>query len=220
MSEENKINTEELKEETKETFNKVKSQIKDTDFKEETKKATSFVKEMFMNPIEAVKEVASGTNLKLGIVIMIMIAIIACGLAYEIVTLIKYGSLYSLGDNIWSLVTTITRPLILAIVPAVVIFIMNKTAKKPLLVVLSTMVVAMVPTIFARVLNLVALIISQLSIITSPLSGAFSVAQTILTYFGVKAIFEEDDETAIKKFIIIEVIASFIILVLGKLNLC
>ena len=40
MSEDNKINAEELKEETKDTFNKVKEQIKDTDFKEETKKAT------------------------------------------------------------------------------------------------------------------------------------------------------------------------------------
>ena len=36
MEEEKKINTDELKEETKETFNKVKSEIKDANFKEET----------------------------------------------------------------------------------------------------------------------------------------------------------------------------------------
>ncbi len=222
MSEDNKINAEELKEETKDTFNKVKEQIKDTDFKEETKKATNFVKEMFMNPIEAVKEVASGNNLKLGVIIMIMIALIASSLIYRIVSLMEFSSFSSFGNNIWAVLQSITRPLFLVIVPAVIIFVFNmgKSNKKSLLVILSTMVVTMVPTIFIKVLYLIDTLISQLSIFTTPIAGAFAVAQTILTYFGIKAIFEEDDETAIKKYVIIEVLASFVMILLTNLNLC
>lgn len=222
MAEDNKINTEELKEETKDTFNKVKEQIKDTDFKEETKQATNFVKEMFMSPIEAIKEVSSGKNLKLGVIIMIMIALIASSLIYRIVSLMEYSSFSSFGDNIWSVLQSITRPLFLVTVPAIIIFVLNmgKANQKSLLVVLSTMVVAMVPTIFIKVLYLISTLISQLSIVTTPLVGAFTVAQTILTYFGIKAIFEEDDETIIKKYVVIEVIASFVMILLSNLNLC
>ena len=43
---------------------------------EETVKATNFVKEMVMNPIEAIKNVAQGNGAKLGTIIMIVIALI------------------------------------------------------------------------------------------------------------------------------------------------
>ena len=52
------IDTEDLKNETKETVNKVKETIKKVDFKEDTKATQSFLKEMFSNPFEAVKNVA------------------------------------------------------------------------------------------------------------------------------------------------------------------
>ena len=51
------IDTEDLKNETKETVNKVKETIKKVDFKEDTKATQSFLKEMFSNPFEAIKNV-------------------------------------------------------------------------------------------------------------------------------------------------------------------
>ena len=56
MEENNKINTEDLKKETKETVNKVKETIKNVDFKEDTKATKGFLKEMFSNPFEEIKK--------------------------------------------------------------------------------------------------------------------------------------------------------------------
>ena len=129
-----------------------------------------------MNPIEAVKEVASGNNLKLGVIIMIMIALIASSLIYRIVSLMEFSSFSSFGNNIWAVLQSITRPLFLVIVPAVIIFVFNmgKSNKKSLLVILSTMVVTMVPTIFIKVLYLIDTLISQLSIFTTPRNAFFA----------------------------------------------
>ena len=218
MEEEKKINTDELKEETKETFNKVKSEIKDANFKEETVKATNFVKEMVMNPIEAIKNVAQGNGAKLATIIMIVIGLLISNVAYEIISLFSY-SYGTLGDKLWDIITAITEPLFLLLVPTLIIFLFNKN-KKSLLTTLSTMVVAYVPAIFSNVVSIVYLLISQLSLITSPINAGLGVAQTILTYFGMKTLMEEDDESFIVKFVIIEVVVSFVMIILRRLNVC
>ena len=218
MDEEKKINADDLKEETKDTFNKVKSEIKDADFREETVKATNFVKEMVMNPIEAIKNVAQGNGAKLGTLIMIVIALIITNVAYEIISLFKY-SYGSFGDKIWDIITSAIEPLFLLLVPTVIIFLFYKN-KKSLLTTLSTMVVAYVPVIFSNVVNIVYLLITQLSLITSPINAGLGVAQTILTYFGIKTLMEEDDETFMIKFVIIEVVVSFVMIILRRLNIC
>ena len=218
MEEEKKINTDELKEETKETFNKVKSEIKDANFKEETVKATNFVKEMVMSPIEAIKNVAQGNGAKLATIIMIVIGLLISNVAYEIISLFSY-SYGTLGDKLWDIITAITEPLFLLLVPSLIIFLFNKN-KKSLLTTLSTMVVAYVPAIFSNVVSIVYLLISQLSLITSPINAGLGVAQTILTYFGMKTLMEEEDESFIVKFVIIEVVVSFVMIILRRLNVC
>ena len=218
MEEEKKINTDELKEETKETFNKVKSEIKDANFKEETVKATNFVKEMVMNPIEAIKNVAQGNGAKLATIIMIVIGLLISNVAYEIISLFSY-SYGTLGDKLWDIITAITEPLFLLLVPSLIIFLFNKN-KKSLLTTLSTMVVAYVPAIFSNVVSIVYLLISQLSLITSPINAGLGVAQTILTYFGMKTLMEEEDESFIVKFVIIEVVVGFVMIILRRLNVC
>jgi hypothetical protein len=82
------------------------------------------------------------------------------------------------------------------------------------------MVVAYVPAIFSNIVNLVYLLITQLSLITSPINAGLSVAKTVLTYFGMKSLMEEDDETFIIKFVIIEVVVSFVMIILRRLNIC
>lgn len=218
MEEEKKINTDELKEETKETFNKVKSEIKDANFKEETVKATNFVKEMVMNPIEAIKNVAQGNGAKLATIIMIVIGLLISNVAYEIISLFSY-SYGTLGDKLWDIITAITEPLFLLLVPTLIIFLFNKN-KKSLLTTLSTMVVAYVPAIFSNVVSIVYLLISQLSLITSPINAGLGVAQTILTYFGMKTLMEEEDESFMVKFVVIEVVVTFIMIILRRLNVC
>ena len=218
MEEDKKINTDELKEETKDTFNKVKSEIKDADFKEETVKATNFVKEMIMNPIAAVRETAQGNGPKLTTIIMIVIAFVLVNVCYEIISLFKY-SYGSFGDKLWDILTAVTEPLFLLLVPSVLVFLWNKN-KKSLLTTISTFAIAQVPTIFSTVVSLVYLLISQLSIVTTPVNAGLGVVQTILTYFGVKTLLDEDDESFVLKFVVLEVVTTLVIIILRRLGVC
>ena len=218
MEEDKKINTDELKEETKDTFNKVKSEIKDADFKEETVKATNFVKEMIMNPIAAVRETAQGNGPKLATIIMIVIAFVLVNVCYEIISLFKY-SYGSFGDKLWDILTAVTEPLFLLLVPSVLVFLWNKN-KKSLLTTISTFAIAQVPTIFSTVVSLVYLLISQLSIVTTPVNAGLGVVQTILTYFGVKTLLDEDDESFVLKFVVLEVVTTLVIIILRRLGVC
>ena len=218
MEEDKKINADELKEETKDTFNKVKSEIKDANFKEETVKATNFVKEMIMNPIAAVRETAQGNGPKLATIIMIVIAFVLVNVCYEIISLFKY-SYGSFGDKLWDVLTAILEPLFLLLVPSILVFLWNKN-KKTLLTTISTFALAQVPTIFSTVVSLVYLLISQLSIVTTPINAGLGVVQTILTYFGVKTLLDEDDESFVLKFVVLEVVTTLIIVILRRLGVC
>ena len=67
------VDTENLKQETKDTVNQVKETIKNVNFKNDAEETKGFVKEMMSNPFEAVKRVATGEEnvLKKCIIIMI-----------------------------------------------------------------------------------------------------------------------------------------------------
>ena len=54
------VDTEQLKNETKDTVNQVKDTIKDVNFKKDAEETKGFLKEMFVNPFEAIKKVANG----------------------------------------------------------------------------------------------------------------------------------------------------------------
>mgnify|MGYP003499965393 CR=1 FL=1 len=58
--EKNTVDTEDLKKETKETVNQVKETIKNVDLKNDAEATKGFIKEMFSNPVEAVKRAANG----------------------------------------------------------------------------------------------------------------------------------------------------------------
>lgn len=217
MEEEKKNVTEDLKDETKEAFNKVKSEMKDADLKNETYQATNFVKEMFMNPIEAVKSTAKENGPKLATVLLIVAALIIVNVAYEIVFLVKYS--YSFGSSIWSIVQAIIEPVLLILVPAFIVFLYNKN-KKSLITTVSTFVVARVPVIFSTVVSLLSMIISQLSFVTVPVNAGLSVLKTILVYFGMKELLEENDESFVLTFVVIEVVTSLVMYVLRAIGVC
>ena len=218
MDEKVKANAEELKEETKDAFNQVKSQIKDTDFKAETKEATNFFKEMFMSPINAMKSIASGENAKLGRTIIIMVFLIVLSVASTLVSLFKYSSITSIGSNLWDLLVSVLSPIFVVLVPTLILFLLNKNAKKPLLVILSTMVAAMVPVVLKDALNVVDSIIPQLYNITRFFTGVLSSVHIVLSYFAVKFICEEDEEKSIKLFVVVEFLTTVVLVVLSMIG--
>ncbi len=214
MSDDNNfsVEAENLKNETKDTVKQVKETIKNTDFKEGAAQTKGFLAEMFTAPISAVKKVASGEENVLFKVIIIMILFMIASFANQLIRVIKIVKLHGLVGNLISLVFSVIQPLLFILVPTIIVAIMTRKNKKPLITIISTLVVASVPEVINRIIEIIAEIFVNVEIISSPVIMMFSAISIILTYFGLKEIFEiEDDEKFIKKFAIIKLISVFIL---------
>lgn len=220
MDEKSKLNTEDLKNETKDTVNKVKETIKNVDFKEDTKATKGFLKEMFSNPFTEIKNVANGTANVFSKATVLMIIFIAANVIAEIISLIKYGKYSSFGNNFMDLISSFLNPIFYIAVPAIIIYLFNKTNKKPLTTIISTLVVCSVPIILNTVIDIIEVLVSGISIISSPISTMFSAVATVLTYFGMKDLFEVDEHQAfIKKYAIIRLIGAFVLIILSRIGI-
>lgn len=214
------VDTEQLKTETKDTVNQVKEQIKNTDFKKDAEATKGFLKEMFASPFEAIKKVATGEENVLSKAVIIMIIFIAASVIYTIISLMKYGKYSGFGSNLMSLVASVLNPVFYVAVPALVVLIFNRTNKKSLITVISTLVVTSIPVVVNELISIITLLISGASIITSPISTMFSVVATVFTYFGMKDIFEEEDDAKfIKTFAIIKLLSAFVLVILGRIGI-
>lgn len=207
------VDTEQLKNETKDTVNKVKDTIKNTNFKEEAVQTKGFIAGMAANPIETVKHVASGDGKVFTKAVVIMIIYMALSFLQALINVIKYGSYRGVFGNIINLVLSVINPIMYILVPAIVVLIMNKQNKKPLTTVISTLVIAAVPSVINKFFYIIDIIfISNISIITTPIETMFSAIAIVLTYFGMKELFgAEEHENFIKKYAVIELIAAFIL---------
>ncbi len=214
---ENVVNAEELKNEAANTVNQVKETMKNVNIKEETKVAKNFVVEMFRNPLEKINEISkdsSNKNFKTAIVIIAIWTIIV--LVKSISTLSKYREVW---DNVLIVIKTTVAPILEIIVLSVIAFIMNNKAKKSLITVLTTVATAYVPVILASIVSLLTLISYSAYKITAPISSLGAIITIVLTYFGMKDLFEEKENSVfIKKFVIIEaiyILVAFIVSYLG-----
>ena len=214
------VDTEDLIYETKDTV-KVKETIKNVDLKKDAEATKGFVKEMFSNPIEAVKRASSGEEgiLKKVIIIVLLHIVVMC--AYKIIEVIRdYGItqiLFHLDKIIWYS----TKPLVSIILFSLMIYIMNKNNKKTLTSIVSTMVVATIPLVIFDLLELIRMVtygVSAVAIFTNSLSTMFFGIYIIIAYFGMKEIFGITEENkAIKKFSLVQLIVAALLFVLYSL---
>lgn len=214
---ENKVSAEELKEETKQTFNKVKDEIKDANFKAETIEATNFVKDMFMDPVGAVKNVSNEVGPKLITVIMLVIGVMLSNLLKNIMWAFGNSNIF---DSLWEIITSLTSGVCIILVPAFIAYVFNRNSDRSLLTSISLMAMANVPTIFVNVLTALTRILSKLAGIVGVLNQGLEVAHVVLTYFALKTFCKEEDDLFIFKFVIIEVASGFIMMLLRLLNVC
>lgn len=211
---------EEIKKETKETVNQVKETIKKVDFKEDTKATTSFVKEMFSNPFEAIRNVASGKENVFSKAVILTIIYVALSVICQILSLFKYGKYSGLGHNFKNLIISILNPAIYLVVVSAVVYLFNRENKKSLTTVLSTIVVCSVPIIINEAISIIAVLVSGISIITSPISTMFSAIATVLTYFGMKDLLEVDEhKDFIKKYAVIRLVIAFAFVILARIGI-
>ena len=214
---ENKVSAEELKEETKQTFNKVKDEIKDANFKAETIEATNFVKDMFMDPVDAVKNVSNEVGPKLITVIMLVIGVMLSNLLKNIMWAFGNSNIF---DSLWEIITSLTSGVCIILVPAFIAYVFNRNSDRSLLTSISLMAMANVPTIFVNLLTALTRIVPKLAGIIGIINHGLEVACVVLTYFALKTFCKEEDDLFIFKFVIIEVASGFIMMLLRLLNVC
>lgn len=212
------VGTEEIKEETIKTAKEVKETIKNVDLKNDAKATKGFVVEMIKEPLERLKVIAKGNDNKdfKFAIILAIVWIVAVG----ILNLAAYSSIdsffaYSFTKHLLALLKAMLAPVVGLIVMSLIVFYVKKNNKKSFITILTALTAAKIPTIFARVLMLLTIISSSISKPLSSVSGFCSVMSTVFTFFALKELCEEDENSKFfKKFVIIEAIyyvASFII---------
>lgn len=217
--EENKVNTEEIKKETVETAKQVKDSIKNVDIKNDAKEATGFVSAMFKDPFAKIKEIVEdkeNKNFKLAIIFIVIwtVAVFIKALAA------KYWSFSAVFRNVLSLIKTIIAPVLGILVLSAIVYFMNKKEKKSLATIITSITIAKIPTILASVISLLTIFSVSAYRITSPISSLCSVVTIILTYFTIKAIFnEEQNSKFLKTFVIIEAIYYVAYLIISFLEI-
>ncbi len=217
------VNKEEIKEETVKTAKEVKETIKNVDIKKDAKATTGFITEMIKNPLTRLKEIANdkdNKDFKYAVVLAVVWLIVNA-----ILDLSSYSSLdsffaYRFTNHFLSLIKTMIGPIVGIIVMAIIVFAMNKKNKKSFMTILTSITAAQIPVIVADILGLLLLISMSISKLLTPFSMFCTVISTVFTYFAIKALFGEEDNTKfLKTFIIIQAIYYVAYLIISYLEI-
>ncbi|MCI9016708.1 MAG: hypothetical protein HFJ53_06065 [Clostridia bacterium] len=218
---EEKLN--ELKQETVQTVNQVKDTIKNVDIKNDAKAATGFVSAMFKDPFAKIKEICTDSENKNFKIAIIFISIWLITIFVEALIEIGFTKFWSVNyafSQIWRALRLTFAPLISILVISLIIFIMNKKAKKSMTTIITSITIAQIPTILARIISMLNIISLQAATLTNRISQLGNVVSIILLYFTMKSLFEEEKNSKfIKTFIIIEAIYYTISLVIYYLGI-
>ena len=218
------INAEDIKKEAKETVNQVKDSFKNVDVREETKKAKNFFSGILSTPVSKIKEIAhdNTNNFFKTAIVLVIIWIVIAGfqqVASIFGTIFKYGFKYFEFSSIFRIIKAVITPILTVVIVSGIIYIFNSKNKKSFLTVLNTVVAAYFPVVVAKVVSLLNLIQGAYRI-TSPINGVLNIISIIFTFFAVKELSdEEDNDKAVKQFIIIEAVYYVVSFVLSFLNL-
>ena len=218
------VNTQEIKEETFKTAKEVKETIKNVDIKKDAKATTGFITEMVKKPLERLKEIATDKehkDFKYAIVLAI-VWIIVSGILH-IAT--KYPSIdnffaYNFTKHFLALIKVMIAPVLAIIVMSIIVFVINKNNKKSFITVLTSITAAKIPVIVADVIGILYLISSSISRLLNPFTMFCSAISIVFTFFAIKALCEEENNTKfLKTFIIIEAIYYVAYLVISYLEI-
>ncbi len=218
------VNAEEIKQETVKTAKEVKETIKNVDIKKDAKATTGFITEMMKRPLVRLKEIAednTNKDFKFAVVLVILWIVVV-----GIVHLVKgYHSIdsffaYSFTKNFLRLLKTMIAPILSVIIMSAIVFMMNKDNKKSFITVLTSITAANIPTIVAGIVSILYIISSSISKLLTPFSAFCSTITIVFTFFGVKALFGEEDNTKfLKTFIAIEALYYIAYLIISYLEI-
>ena len=224
------INKEEIKSEVKDTVSGVKEAVKSTNLKDEANAAKNFFSNFFKTPYTEMKKIVSSPKSFLKIAIIVFVVWVVAELIDGIISVADSYS-YSYYANIFSYMRSSLRdlfdilwallgPAIIVALLSVIIYLFMKEKKKSYLTIMTTIVAAKIPVILASVVSLLGSISTEILKITNSFSNICSVVSTVLVYFAIKALYdEEDDNKVAKTFLITMAIYYGILLILKFFNI-
>lgn len=219
VKQESSVGTEELKNETVNTVNQVKENMKNVNVKEEAQAAKGFVMEMVKNPLGKIKEIANDSTNKHFKTSIVLVIVWAIASLLGVISFKSFTWSY-FGKTLLSYVKTIIAPVLGIVVLAVIMFLMNQKSKKSLVTVLTTVVTTKLPIIAAEIVSLLTIISYSAVTITSRISSLCSVISTVFLYFAIRDLYgEEDEKVVLKNFVIVKGIYLVVSLVVSYLGI-
>ncbi len=207
----------ELKKEATDTLNETKEQIKNMNIKEEAQKGKGLVGKLLKNPIGTIKEMVKDEKNQfyktailvvcIWIVIVLLKEILSC-IVYEFHTF-----------KILRTIKIIIAPIVKIIAMSIIIHMLNKENKQTLTKAITAVVIAKIPVVISSCLGFLTYISSNITYITNPISSLLSIISTILMFFVVKEMFEEENEKALKTFIKVEAIYYVVVFAFSFLGI-
>ena len=111
-------------------------------------------------------------------------------------------------------------PILKVVAMTLALYFVNNRVKDSITKALTAVTIAHIPSIISSVIWLIYHMSSKASTILSPIGSVLSIITTILMYFTVKAYAkEENEENAVKKFILVEVVFYLIRFVVNFLGI-
>lgn len=197
------VNAEDIKKETTETVNQVKDAIKNADLKKDSKEAKGFFFSFLKNPLGEMKKATSSADnkyVKVAIIIFVVwLAVLLVSNVLSIATTYLFGTFGSfayffqnLFRNIFNLIKTLVAPVITVLVLSGLVYGFKKVKNRSFLTIASSILIAKIPMVVASAFNLLVLVNSHFIKMTSTFSGFCNVLSTILLFFTMRDLLEED----------------------------
>ena len=210
-----------IKQETVNTFNEAKEKMKNIDFKAEAENGKGLLKKLIKNPLEAMKEISQDSEnnfFKTAILLVAIWAIIVFAKQLLYYITLKYTKFS--GSNILTLVKVTIAPICRILALTLSVYVINKKSKKSFITIITAMTVAKIPVIISSLFGFLTYISHKITSITNPIGALLSVISTVLVYFAVKFLSdEENDSDALKSFIKVEAIYYIICFALSFLEI-
>lgn len=209
------METENIKKETTEAVNQVKDTIKNANLKNDTKEAKGFFSSFFKDPLGEIKKATSSTDnkfIKIAIIILVIwLATILISNILTTATTYLFGTFGSfsyffshLFHNVLNLIKDLVAPIITVLVLSGLVYGFKQVKNRSFLTIASSILIAKIPVVAATILNLFTVFSTHFTKITIAFSGFCSVLSTVLLFFVIKNLSEEDkNESYFWKFALI-----------------
>lgn len=218
MEENQENKAEELKQETVNTFNQAKEQMKNINLKEEAEIGKGLLKKLWKNPVETIKEVVNDNENKVFKTALILVGV------WAIVELLKMILMFSMSEyadfEFLPTLKVTVAPILKVIAMALALYFVNNRVKDSITKSLTSVTIAHVPGIIASIIGIISLFAVEAIKIISPIISILNIITAILMYFTVKAYAkEENEENAVKKFILVQAVFYLIRFVISYLGI-